>query len=57
MGWLTCPGVVCYEMACGRVKDEREKLGRKLDEKFVRSLVHTRDLPTAVASICNGGQW
>ena len=46
LGWLRKPGVVCYERAAGRIRSER---GGKPDAEFVKGLVHTEKLPTAVA--------
>ena len=45
--WLTMPGVVCYERAHGRIRNER---GGEIDEDFVKRLVWTGSLPTALAS-------
>ena len=47
LGWLQGPGVVCYERAAGRLRQER---GGVPDEAFVRGLVKTTELPTALAS-------
>ena len=47
LSWLRQPGVVCYERAAGRIRSERHGAIR---EDFVRSLVKTDVLPTAVAS-------
>ena len=45
--WLTRPGVVVYERAAGRIRDERN--GR-VDEGFVKGLVKFDVLATAVAN-------
>ena len=45
--WLKEPGVVCYERAEGRVRRER---GGVPDAAFLRGVVRTRVLPTALAS-------
>ena len=47
LGWMRGPGVVCYERADGRVRNER---GGVLTADFVRRLVWQEELPTAVAS-------
>jgi hypothetical protein len=47
LSWLTTPGVVCYERAAGRARSEK---GGDVPEKLARSLVHTKTLPTIVAS-------
>ena len=43
-------GVICVERAKGRIRDER---GGKVDEAFVRGLVKTKSLPTALANASN----
>ena len=48
MGWLQGTGAVCYERAEGRV--QRERRGRRPEAGFVRGLVKTAILPTAVAN-------
>ena len=47
LGWLRGPGVVCYERAAGRIKNERH--GRP-DAEFMKGVVKQEALPTAVAS-------
>ena len=47
LGWLTEPGVICYERAEGRIRRER---GGRITEDMVRTLVKTTDLPTALAN-------
>ena len=47
LGWLETDGVVCYERAAGRVAQERK--GRP-DAEFMKGVVKTQTLPTAVAS-------
>ena len=45
--WLTEPGVICYERAAGRIRDER---GGVPDADFMRGVIKMKELPTAVAS-------
>ena len=45
--WMTTAGVVCYERAAGRLRQER---GGRLEEAFVRGLVRTKELATATAN-------
>ena len=47
LGWLESDGVVCYERAAGRVAQERKG---KPDAEFMKGVVKTQNLPTAVAS-------
>ena len=47
LSWMDAPGVICYERAAGRIEEER---GGVVDAAFVKRLVHTSCLPTAVAS-------
>jgi hypothetical protein len=61
LGWLKTTGVVCYERAAGRIEDER---GGAPDVAFMRSIVKTTELPTAVAQesdhyvvVGPGGNW
>lgn len=45
--WMTVPGVITYERAAGRIRDER---GGVLSEEIVKSVVKIDVLPTAVAN-------
>ena len=47
LSWLADVGVVCYERAAGRIRDER---GGCAGADFMRSIVKTVELPTALAS-------
>ena len=47
LSWLRERGVICYERAAGRIRDER---GGRLDESFLYGVVKTRELPTAIAN-------
>jgi hypothetical protein len=47
LSWMRVTGVVCYERSAGRVRDER---GGDADATFMRGIVKTRVLPTAVAN-------
>ena len=47
LGWLRGRGVVCFERANGRVRAER---GGQPDAAFLKGVVKTKTLPTAVAS-------
>ena len=49
LSWLEGEGVVAYERAAGRVRQERPG-GGPVTAGFARGLVHTESLPTAVAS-------
>ena len=49
LSWLDEVGVVAYERAAGRVRNERPG-GGQVRGDFARGLVHTRTLPTAVAN-------
>jgi hypothetical protein len=47
LGWMEEVGVVCFERALGRIEQER---GGEADADFMRGVVKTSVLPTAVAS-------
>ena len=47
LGWLKVEGAICYERAAGRISQER---GGKPDSSFLKGVVKTRELPTAIAS-------
>ena len=47
LGWLVCPGAVCYERMAARIAKERSG---KADARFMRGIVKTQTLPTAVAN-------
>ena len=50
LSWLDTPGVVCYERALGRIHRERPGDAGAPDSEFVKGLVKTIHLPTAVAN-------
>ena len=47
LAWLHLPGVVCYERAAGRIRQER---GGRADGAFLRGVIRTDVLPTATAN-------
>jgi len=50
LGWLNEVGVVCYERAAGRIRRERPGSDGVPDGEFVKGLVKTKELATAVAN-------
>lgn len=50
LSWLEAEGVVCYERAAGRVRDERPGSHGSPAASFLRGVVSTDVLPTAVAN-------
>ena len=47
LGWLKTRGVVCYERAAGRIRQER---GGRPDSAFLKGIVRTRELATLTAN-------
>ena len=50
LSWMDTAGVICYERAAERVASERPRCRGKPEAAFVRGLVKTIELPTAVAN-------